>query len=87
MAHHAYNTEFTCSRVIDFDLDGDVVRNISFTGGCNGNLKAISKLLEGQTVGYIEDTLSGNTCGARPTSCADQLAKAVRAAYDEENDG
>ena len=59
--------------------------NISFLGGCNGNLKAISKLLEGKTVGYIEDTLRGNTCGPRPTSCADQLAIAVRGAYDEEN--
>ena len=85
MAHHAYKTKFTCSQLIDFDLDGDVVTNISFLGGCNGNLKAISKLLEGKTVGYIEDTLRGNTCGPRPTSCADQLAIAVREAYDEEN--
>lgn len=84
MTHHTYKTEFTCSQIIDFDLDGDVVSNIEFTGGCNGNLKAISKLLEGQTVGYIEDTLRGNTCGRKPTSCADQLAVAVRKAYDAE---
>lgn len=84
MTHHTYRTKMTCSQFIDFDLDGDVVSNIVFTGGCNGNLKAIGKLLEGQTVGYIEDTLLGNTCGVRPTSCADQLAIAVRKAYDED---
>lgn len=70
---------------IDFDLDGDVVSNIEFIGGCNGNLKAISKLVDGFTVEQIEQKLSGNTCGMKPTSCADQLAKAVRKAYDEEN--
>ncbi len=70
---------------IDFDLDGDVVSNIEFIGGCNGNLKAISKLVDGFTVEQIEQKLLGNTCGMKPTSCADQLAKAVRKAYDEEN--
>ena len=85
MTHHAYRTKNTCSQIIEFDLDGDVVRNIVFIGGCNGNLKAISKLLEGQTVGYIEEKLRGNNCGPRPTSCADQLAIAVRKALDGEN--
>ena len=70
---------------IDFDLDGDVVSNIDFIGGCNGNLKAISKLVDGFTVEQIEQKLLGNTCGMKPTSCADQLAKAVRKAYNEEN--
>lgn len=70
---------------IDFDLDGDVVSNIEFIGGCNGNLKAISKLVDGFTVEQIEQKLLGNTCGMKPTSCSDQLAKAVRKAYDEEN--
>ena len=70
---------------IDFDLDGDVVSNIEFIGGYNGNLKAISKLVDGFTVEQIEQKLLGNTCGMKPTSCADQLAKAVRKAYDEEN--
>ena len=70
--------------MIDFDLENDTVRNISFTGGCNGNLKAISKLVDGMTVDQIEEKLLGNTCGGRPTSCADQLAKAVRAALDSE---
>jgi uncharacterized protein (TIGR03905 family) len=65
------------------DIEGDVISNISFLGGCNGNLKAISKLVDGWTVGKIEEILRGNTCGRRPTSCADQLAIAVRKAYDE----
>ena len=77
-----YRPKFVCAQLISFDLNDDIVTNISFTGGCNGNLKAISKLLEGQSVEYIEKKLSGNTCGMRDTSCADQLAKAVREAYD-----
>ena len=80
---YEYKTEMTCSKLISFDLDGDIVSNIVFYGGCNGNLKAISKLVDGWTVDKIEQYLLGNTCGPRPTSCADQLAKAVRAAYNE----
>ncbi len=78
-----YKTQMTCSSLITFDIDGNKISNIKFTGGCNGNLKAISKLVDGWTVEQIEDKLSGNTCGFRPTSCADQLAKAVRQAYEE----
>ena len=72
-----YKTQGTCSTSIQFDIDNGVVRNVSFTGGCNGNLKAISKLVEGMTPEEIFQKLSGNTCGRRSTSCADQLAKAV----------
>ena len=68
---------------IDFHLDGDVVTNVRFTGGCNGNLKAISKLVEGMTVDQIEGYLKGNTCGSNTTSCADQLAIAVRQAWNK----
>ena len=81
---HTYKTKMTCSREISFDLDGNKVTNISFVGGCNGNLKAISKILDGWTVEEIEAKVKGNTCGPRPTSCADQLAIAVREAYEEE---
>lgn len=80
---YSYKTKMTCSQQINFDIDGNVISNIEFVGGCNGNLKAISKLVDGWTVEKIESYLSGNTCGMRPTSCADQLARAVRAAYDE----
>ena len=82
---YKYRTQGVCSQSITFDLEGDVVRNISFFGGCDGNLKAISKLVDGMTVGTIEEILKGNTCGSKNTSCADQLARAVRKAYDEEN--
>ena len=82
---YTYNTKGTCAQQINFDLDGDVVTNISFFGGCNGNLKAVSILCDGMTVDEIEDKLKGNTCGYKSTSCADQLAIAVRAAYDQEN--
>lgn len=83
--HYQYKTENTCAQFITFDLEGNVVKNIEFHGGCNGNLKAIAKLLEGSTVEHIENQLRGNTCGRRPTSCADQLAIAVRKAYNEGN--
>ena len=72
-----------CSRSINFDIEGDVITNVSFYGGCDGNLKAISKLVDGMTVEQIEGYLKGNTCGPRPTSCADQLARAVREAYEK----
>ena len=85
--HHDYRTQMTCSQMISYDLDGDVVSNISFLGGCNGNLKAISKLVDGWTVEKIEEYLKGNLCGSRPTSCADQLARAVHKAYDESKAG
>ena len=82
---YKYKTNGTCSTEINFHIEGNVITNISFVGGCNGNLKAISKLLDGQTVEYIEDKLKGNLCGLRGTSCADQLAIAVRKAYEELN--
>ena len=80
--HYDYMTKGTCSQVISLDIDGDVVTNVKFLGGCNGNLKAIPVLVDGMTVDEIESRLKGITCGHRPTSCPDQLAKAVREAYN-----
>lgn len=80
---YVYRPRGVCSVQIRFDIDGDVVSNVRFTGGCDGNLKAVGKLVDGMTVSEIEDKLLGNTCGMKPTSCADQLARAVRRAYDE----
>lgn len=77
-----YKTQNTCSTEIELKLEGNVVRNIVFTGGCNGNLKTIPILVEGWTVDEIEEKCKGITCGRRPTSCADQLACAVREAYE-----
>jgi len=84
---YSYKTSMVCSQQISFNIDGNIITNVSFLGGCNGNLKAISKLVDGMTVEEIEAKLKGNTCGRRPTSCADQLAKAVRKAYDEIQNG
>ena len=78
-----YRTKGVCSMQISFDLNDDVVTNVRFLGGCNGNLKAIGKLVDGMTVDTIESYLKGNTCGPRSTSCADQLAIAVRQAYNK----
>jgi len=79
MFHFDYLTEGVCAQVISLDIDNDIVHNISFIGGCNGNLKTIPIILDGWTVDKIEATLTGITCGRRGTSCSDQLAKAVRA--------
>ena len=72
-----------CAPEINFDINDNIITNIEFIGGCNGNLKAIAKLVDGWTVEKIEEYLLGNTCGNKPTSCADQLARAVRQAYEE----
>ncbi len=80
MFHFDYLTEGTCSKIISLDLEGETVTNIKFFGGCDGNLKAIPVLLEGWSVDQIAEKLTGITCGFRNTSCADQLAKAAKAA-------
>jgi uncharacterized protein (TIGR03905 family) len=73
-----YKTKGVCSREISFDYEDGKIFNLSFVGGCNGNLKAISRLCEGKSLVEIEEVLRGNTCGPRDTSCADQLAKAIK---------
>ncbi len=78
MRHIQYQTQGTCSQVIDVTVDdNDVIQQVFFLGGCNGNLKAVGKLCEGMTADEIAGKLLGNTCGFRDTSCADQLSKAV----------
>ena len=77
---YRYKTSGVCSREIQIELDGNKIKNVQFVGGCNGNLKAISKLVKGKTVDEIVDILEGNTCGPKPTSCADQLARGLREA-------
>ena len=80
---YTYKTKDTCSVEISFDIENDIITNVSFLGGCNGNLKAVSKLVDGMSVTEIEEKLKGNTCGRRTTSCADQLALAVREASNK----
>lgn len=84
---HQYKTKGTCASSITFDLEGDVVRNVAFTDGCNGNLQALARLVEGLTLAQVEERLGGIRCEPRSTSCADQLSQALRRAYEQEQSG
>lgn len=78
--HYEYKTAGTCATRIEMDINDGVVTNVRFTGGCNGNLKAVPRLVDGMKADDIAAKLSGVTCGFKGTSCGDQLAKAVLAA-------
>ncbi|MBR1727953.1 MAG: TIGR03905 family TSCPD domain-containing protein [Selenomonadaceae bacterium] len=81
MKNFSYNPQRVCSKKIAFDLDDqNKLHNVKFTGGCPGNLLAISKLIEGQDAKEIVKILKGNDCGGRGTSCGDQLALAIEEA-------
>ncbi len=79
---YKFKTRGVCASYINFDLNDGIVSGVSFQGGCNGNLRAISKLIEGQNAENVISILKGNLCGFKGTSCADQLAIALRAAID-----
>ena len=79
---YKYRTQGTCSQMITFDLDGDVVSNVKYYGGCSGNTQGVAILAEGLTVDQIQKKLAGIRCGFKSTSCPDQLAKAVKLAYE-----
>ena len=81
---YVYKTKRTCSQLIELELEGNVVHNVKFTGGCNGNLQAIPKLVEGLTVDQVVEKIAGISCNGRGTSCGDQLAKACVEAYEKE---
>jgi uncharacterized protein (TIGR03905 family) len=83
MRYH-YTTFDTCSTAIDFDLENGIVHNVVFTNGCDGNLKAIPKLIDGWKAADVVAKLKGNDCGGRGTSCADQLARALEEALAKE---
>ena len=80
---HFYRTHGTCSQAIEFDLENGIIHNVTFYGGCNGNLKGIAKLVEGHEASEIIALLEGNRCGGKSTSCPDQLAKALQIALTE----
>ncbi|MDO5141511.1 MAG: TIGR03905 family TSCPD domain-containing protein [Eubacteriales bacterium] len=82
MEHFDYKPSGVCPMQISFDLEGDTVHNVAFLGGCNGNLQAISRVVEGMTIAQIEGYFKGVSCSGRGTSCSDQLATAVRTAYE-----
>ena len=75
--------EGVCSMMIEIELDGDTVKDVVFTGGCNGNLSGISKLIKGMKAEDVIEKLEGTRCGFKDTSCPDQLSKALRLALDE----
>ena len=79
---YTYKTKGTCSTLIELELEGNVVHNVKFTGGCNGNLQAIPRLVEGLTVEEVESKIKGIACNGRGTSCGDQLARACREALE-----
>ena len=81
--NYTFKTRGVCASTISFNLENGIVSNVSFTGGCNGNLKAISKLVEGMEAEKLIFVLKGNKCGFKNTSCADQLATAVENAMNE----
>lgn len=73
-----YKTKGTCSQAIEVETEGDIVKSVHFIGGCNGNTTGISKLVEGMKIDDVIARLEGTTCGMRPTSCPDQLARALK---------
>ncbi len=79
-----YRTRGTCSRAIDLTIENGIITHVVFTGGCNGNLKGISRLVTGRDAKEVAETLKGVDCGGRGTSCPDQLAKAIEQALAEE---
>ena len=81
MQHVSFRPKGVCASQIDFDIDDENrIRNLAFIGGCNGNLKAIGLLAEGQNASNMARLLRGNDCAMRGTSCADQFARAIEEA-------
>lgn len=77
---YSYTTKGTCSRRIDLELDGDIVRSVEFIGGCNGNTKGIASLVKGMKAEDVIARCEGIRCGMKPTSCPDQLSCALKEA-------
>ncbi len=83
--NYSYKTSGTCSHMVNFAIDNGILHNVEFFGGCNGNLKAIGKLVEGKNATEVRDILLGNTCGFKGTSCGDQLARAIDHALSQQH--
>ena len=83
--HHSYKTQSTCASRIDFDLENGIVKNVRFTGGCDGTLTAIPILIDGWKAEDVIAKLKGVRCGFKNTSCTDQLARALEQALKEGN--
>ena len=79
---YEYKTKGTCSQRILFEINDGVISNVQYIGGCHGNLQGISKLVEGMNAQDVVDRIEGIRCGMKPTSCPDQLAKAIKEALE-----
>ena len=75
MAHYTFYPQGVCSTRIDLDIEDNIIHNLQYTNGCNGNLKALGALIEGMTVDEVISRLLGIRCGSKDTSCSDQLAR------------
>ena len=73
-----YRTKGTCSQLIEVETEGNIIKSVRFTGGCNGNLQGISRLVQGMDIDEAIARLEGIRCGSKPTSCPDQLARALK---------
>ena len=86
MSKHIFYPQGVCSQQITFELNDDnTISKVCFSGGCNGNLKAIAKLVQGKDAREIAQLLAGNDCAGRGTSCADQLSRALSEALGQKN--
>ena len=83
MNHFTIRPQGVCSQLIEIETEGNIIQDVRFTGGCNGNLQGISALLKGMTVENAIDRLSGIRCGFKDTSCPDQLSKALKAMQEQ----
>lgn len=81
---YSYKTKGVCSKRIDFEIVNNKITKVNFTGGCDGNLKGLSNLIEGMPVEEAIKKLKGITCGNKTTSCPDQLSKALEEAINRE---
>ena len=80
-----YNLNGVCARYVDIEVDGDVIKKVTFLGGCSGNTQGVARLIEGQKIDDVIDKLSGIRCGFKNTSCPDQLTRVLRKVKDEQN--
>lgn len=83
MNQFTFRPQGVCSQLIEIETEGNIIQDVRFTGGCNGNLQGISALLKGMTVENAIDRLSGICCGFKDTSCPDQLSKALKAMQEQ----
>ena len=83
MNQFTFRPQGVCSQLIEIETEGNIIQDVRFTGGCNGNLQGLSALLKGMTVENAIDRLSGIHCGFKDTSCPDQLSKALKAMQEQ----